>query len=193
MAINVYITIDTEEDAWGEYLQNPNAPVDNVYYLPVLQKLLDKYGAMPTYLINYPVVSNGKARRILRKILEKGRCEIGTHCHPWNTPPFEEGIGRHKMALCDLPNELLIKKMEELHKTIIERLKVVPLSFRAGKWCFGTSVAQCIYDLGYIIDTSVSPFVDWTDEEGPDFSNAPTFPIPLNQKISYVRKLVVLF
>lgn len=85
MGIKVFMTIDTEEDSWGDFRKTHN-PVGNVYRIPLLQELFDRYGAVPTYLINWPVVMDEKARDILKKIYDDGRCEIGTHCHPWNTP-----------------------------------------------------------------------------------------------------------
>lgn len=174
MPVKVFITIDTEEDTWDEYSTTHN-PVENIDRLPMLQDIFDRYGAVPTYLINWPVVTNKHARHILTEILDRGRCEIGTHCHPWNTPPFEEKINGHNSQICNLPYELIMKKMENLHGEIINDLKVTPVCFRAGRWGFGPGVARSIHKLGYRVDTSVTPFIDWTDYGGPDFSQASTF------------------
>jgi len=174
MPVKVFITIDTEEDAWDEYATTHN-PVENIAHIPMLQDLFDRYGAVPTYLINWPVVTNKHANHIIRDILYKGKCEIGTHCHPWNTPPFEENINIYNTMLSNLPYELITKKIENLHEEIINDLKVTPVCFRAGKWAFDPKVARSIYNLGYRIDTSVTPFVDWTKEGGVDFSKAPSF------------------
>ena len=117
MSIKVFITIDTEEDLWSDWRQKDN-PVDNICRITILQDLFDRFGAIPTYLVNYPVVANENARNILRRVLENYRCEIGTHCHPWNTPPFEEEITIKNSMMCNLPHELLYKKyisLEEYH------------------------------------------------------------------------------
>ena len=171
MSIKVFITIDTEEDTWSNYSSVSN-PVDNISRLPVLQNILDRYGAMPTYLVNYPVADSHHAVQTLRKILDKGRCEIGTHCHPWNTPPFEEEINQYNSMMCNLPDELIDKKMEVLHAAISNRFQAVPKCFRAGRWGIGRGVARSIEKLGYRVDSSVSPFMDWTDAGGPDFRKA---------------------
>ncbi len=175
MAVKLVITIDSEEDLWVDYKSTSN-PTDNIDRIPIVQDLFDRFGAIPTYLITYPVVKNDHSMNIIRRIYDRGRCEIGTHCHPWNTPPFEEVISDYNAMLCNLPYELQYKKIRTLHEAIIDRLGVVPVSFRAGRWGFDSSVARCIHDLGYSIDTSVTPFWDWTGNHGPDFSEAPTFP-----------------
>jgi len=174
MSTKVFITIDTEEDLWGEYKSTHN-PVDNIACLPTLQALLDRFNAVPTYLINWPVVKDKSASYILQEILERGRCEIGTHCHPWNTPPIEEKINNHNSMICNLPYKLIEEKLETLHETIIDRFKVKPISFRAGRWGFDSKVAKVIHKLGYLVDTSVTPFFDWGEDGGADFSDASTF------------------
>lgn len=174
MSVKLFVTIDTEEDTWGDYTTTHN-PVENIARLPILQDIFDRYGAVPTYLINWPVVTNKNARHILTEIIDRGRCEIGTHCHPWNTPPFEERINEHNSQICNLSYELIMKKIETLHKAIVKYFKVTPVCFRAGRWGFGSGVARSIHKLGYRVDTSITPFVDWTNDWGHDFSEASTF------------------
>jgi hypothetical protein len=176
MNVKIFITIDTEEDQWEKY-KTDSYTINNVMHgIPLIQNIFDKFGALPTYLINYPVATNRNAMRMFQEMLDKGRCEIGTHCHPWNTPPFREQINYYNTMLCNLPHELQYKKIEAIHEVITNHLKVAPISFRAGKWGFGPSVAQTIYQLGYRIDSSITPFTDWTDDDGPDFSKASVFP-----------------
>ncbi len=174
MTVKLFITIDTEEDSWDNFNSLKN-PVENIKYLVDLQKLFDRYGAIPTYLINYPVASNKDACRIFQNILAKGSCEIGTHCHPWNTPPFEEEVNNHNSWMCNLSYGLLKKKMEILHETIVNSYHVTPLCFRAGRYAFDTNVARVISTLGYQIDTSLTPFIDWSGSGGRDFSESSTY------------------
>ena len=49
----------------------------------------------------------------------------------------------------------------------------MPVSFRAGRWGFSPAVARCLEKLNYKVDTSVSPFVDWREYQGVDFSDYP--------------------
>lgn len=171
MQVKVVITVDTEEDCWADY-KREDCPLENISRIPYLQKLFDKYGAVPTYLVSYPVARNEQSRRILLGILERQRCEIGTHCHPWNTPPFEEESGGRNTMMCNLPQELILQKMETLHTVITDSFSVPPAGFRAGRWGFGAGVAHVIHALGYRVDTSVTPYVDWRKYGGPDFREA---------------------
>lgn len=166
------ITIDTEEDNWSNYHQTDN-PTENIQYIPELQELFDKYEVKPTYLVTYPVATNPKSVDILKRILEQGKCEIGMHCHPWNTPPFE-GYGpirKQDTMLCNLDQDLVHNKLSHLHEKIQKNFGITPTSFRAGRYGFSNAVAKSLIDLGYCADSSVTPFVSWKDYYGPDFSS----------------------
>jgi hypothetical protein len=172
MTVRFFITIDTEEDDWGAY-RTSNFSVENIAQIPRLQSLFDRYGAVPTYLLTYPVVTNDSARGVFRDILARERCEIGAHCHPWNTPPFEELINARHSMLCNLPSDTVARKIELLKSEITQALGVVPISFRSGRWGFGPHVAAALQQFGFRVDTSVTPFVDWSVYEGPDYRVAP--------------------
>ena len=172
MTVRFFITIDTEEDEWGDY-RSYDYSVRNVIELLRVQEIFNRYGAVPTYLVTYPVVKNNQSRGILLDLLSKNRCEIGTHCHPWNTPPFKEEINEQHSMLCNLPYLLVLNKIEILHQEIKESLGVIPRCFRAGRWGFSPNVAKAIQSMGYQVDTSVTPFVDWDVYMGPDYRKAP--------------------
>ncbi len=174
MPVKVFITIDTEEDNWGQY--KTDCAVDNIAHLPALQQLFNKYGAIPTYLVNYPVATTPSSIEVLASFLNEGVCEIGTHCHPWNTPPYTEELGRQNSMMCNLPYDLLIEKMSNLREATKSSFGVTPVSFRAGRWGFSEDVARCLTELEYKIDTSISPFIDWTRSRGPNFRRASTHP-----------------
>lgn len=172
MATRLFITIDTEEDLWGEF-RSANNPVENVLQLPKLQLVFKQFGAIPTYLVNWAVVDDEAAANVLRRLGDIGEHEIGTHCHPWHTPPVEEQLTAHNSMLGNLPRDLVCRKLQNLHEHIADRLGVIPRSFRAGRWGFGGDVAVCLQKLGYAVDTSVLPTIDWTAQGGPDYSDAP--------------------
>ena len=177
--MKLIVTIDTEEDNWGRYSATDN-PVENIEKIVPLQKMFDEYGVRPTYLVTYPVATNPRSVAILKRILEEGKCEIGTHCHPWNTPPFEEEINERNSMLCNLPEELVTKKLTTLHQAIFTNFDIVPVSFRSGRWGFSSAVARSLLALGYKVDTSVSPFVDWREYLGPDYRDFPLHPYRFN-------------
>jgi len=171
--VKVFITIDTEEDSWSDYKAIGNC-CDNISQIPKIQELFDHYKAIPTYLVSYSVVVDRDSASILRNILKRNRCEIGTHCHPWNTPPFEEDSNNLSTMLHKLPPKMVREKVETLHKAITKSFMMEPVCFRGGRWSFCSEVSKVLYDFGYHIDTSITPYVDWTEYDGPDFTDAPS-------------------
>jgi hypothetical protein len=173
MTARFFITIDTEEDDWGEY-RSSGFSLESLQLLPRVQEIFNAYGAIPTYLITYPVVKDTTARAFFLDHLAQQKCEIGAHCHPWNTPPFVEEINERHSMLCNLPYSTVKDKIATLKDEITKALEVVPVCFRAGRWGFGPGVAAAIHELGFRVDTSVTPFTDWAFSTGPDYRAAPT-------------------
>ena len=167
--MRLVVTIDVEEDQWG-IVPHGQATAKNVYRLPRLQALLNEFGIIPTYLVTYPVMQDSYAVGILREIVEAGECEIGAHCHPWNTPPFNEPLSKRNSMLCNLPATLQYEKLQRLHEAIQLNVDRSPRAFRSGRWGFDTEVARNLLRLGYRIDTSVTPYTSWVQTAGPDFS-----------------------
>lgn len=169
------VTVDTEEDLWGEY-RRCNAPVTNIANVHRFQTLCEKYGVRPTYLVTYPITQDDECVGVFADILARGKCEVGMHCHPWNTPPFEEEISEYNSMLCNLPPELQYKKLESLDLAIQDRFGIKAVSFRAGRWGYSSDVAKCLERLRYQVDSSVVPFINWGATHGPDFTHFPQEP-----------------
>lgn len=104
------------------------------------------------------------------EILRTDACEIGTHCHAWNTPPFEEATNEKNRMLSNLSEDLQHAKISVLHDTVVRNFGIKPVSFRSGKWSYNQGVAKSLYTLGYKVDTSIIPYTDWACYNGPDFS-----------------------
>jgi hypothetical protein len=167
------VTIDTEEDDWAQYARTGSS-VTNTGRIAALQVIFDRFGVRPTYLVTYPVATDSQSVMILRRILDAGRCEIGMHCHPWNTPPLsppsERTDGRMSM-LCNLPEDVQRAKLSCLAETIAKNFGVGPVSFRAGRWGFDASTARCLPAVGVSVDSSITPYTDWGAYGGPDHSD----------------------
>lgn len=168
------VTIDTEEDDWGRYEQD-GATTRNIAHLPELQDLFERWGARPTYLVNRPPLLERASVEILGRLAARPDVEIGAHCHPWNTPP-STGEGPERSMMSSLDDAANRGKIREVKDRLRGELGVTPRCFRAGRWGFGGSVARPLRDEGFAIDTSVTPFVDWRDMGGPDYTHAPTEP-----------------
>jgi hypothetical protein len=173
--MRLIVTIDTEEDNWAGY-REPSFTTGNIEKLPELQRMFDEFAVRPTYLVTHVVATDPRAAAILRRLQDERRCEIGAHCHPWNTPPVREELGAHNSMLCNLTPALQREKLRELTERITERFGCVPVSFRAGRWAYSQDVALAIVELGYEVDSSISPYMDWSSECGVDYSHVPLVP-----------------
>ena len=78
--------------------------------------------------------------------------------------------------LCNLPEDLQYRKLKHLHELIKNNLGVESVSFRAGRWGYSGDVAKNLQRLGYKIDTSITPFTNWKDYHGPEFTNLSPMP-----------------
>ena len=163
------VTIDTEEDNWGEY-DRGSFTVENISRIPRLHDLFMRHGVRPTYLVSYPVATDRQSVDILGGYHAAGQCEIGTHPHPWNTPPLVEDRTQFNSYICNLPSRLQYQKIETLTNTIAAAFGRRPTSYRSGKWGFGESVARNLMALDYAVDSSMFPAWDWSPGGGPNFS-----------------------
>lgn len=168
--ISLIVTIDTEEDNWGNY-DIERFSLENIQRISGLQDIFNRFGINPTYLVTYPVATDPSSITVLKKIHESGKCEIGAHCHPWNTPPFEEQRNGHNSMLLNLSTDLQIKKIKELNQSITKSFGIQPESFRAGRWGFGKDTAFCLAQAGIKNDTSILAFQNWSEYDGPDYSD----------------------
>src|SRR6185437_7220646 len=71
------VVVDTEEEFdWSAPFDSNSRSTTNILYQPLAQKILDRYGVVPTYAIDFPVASAREGVSILRSIANDGRCEI---------------------------------------------------------------------------------------------------------------------
>ncbi len=177
------ITVDTEAD--NQWKLDATIRLENLRAVPAFQSLCERYSYIPTYFITYEVAISDMAVELLRTGMLEEKLEVGTHLHPWTTPPYfneqEEKTTKH--FPCELDDEYLAKKFSTLHDLIAKRFGRAPTSFRAGRWGVDDRVLQLLATHGYIVDCSVTPFVDWgrTVRGGhsrtlPNFMHAPYLP-----------------
>jgi len=78
--------------------------------------------------------------------------------------------------LCNLPETLQREKITWLTDAIEDRFGRRPTSFRAGRYGLDIVGARILAQLGYVVDSSVIPFSNFSSEGGPDFRQAPHRP-----------------
>lgn len=167
------VAIDTEaEFDWqGPFARN-QTNVRNLRRQTLAQRVFDRYGVRPIYLVDYAVATQPDGYLPLREILQSGRCEIGAHLHPWITPPFEEELGDRESFSNNLPPALQRAKLARLTDAVTENFGFSPVAYRAGRYGVGDEIAEILASLGYQIDMSVLPGIDMRPVHGPDFRRA---------------------
>lgn len=180
------ITIDTEAD--NQWKHGIDLTTKNIEYVPRFQVLCTKYDIKPTYLVTSEICENIYAKRIFTEYSNMGQAEIGAHLHSWTTPPFLDNDGyryndhNHAFAT-EMPDNLLKEKLTNLTEQIKTSFGKQPVSFRSGRYGFNEKVAHQLIEIGYKVDSSVTPFSNWQSYKGipggiggPDFMNSSNFP-----------------
>jgi Polysaccharide deacetylase len=172
----VLVGIDTEaDDQWSSSGRERNS-VTNATRLPAVQALFDAFGVRPTYLVTWEMATRGASAGILRDLGRTGNCEIGTHLHPWSSPPFRPEDLRDHTYPHNLPPELLERQISELTAAIEENLGSRPTTYRAGRNGFDGGTLPILERLGYTVDTSVDPLFNERRKRGMLFAGAPLAP-----------------
>ena len=165
------VVVDTEEEfAWDRPFDRASTGTTSIAGQPLMhERVFDKFGIVPTYVCDYPVVTTPASVAVLRRLMEEGRCEIGTHLHPWVSPPHQEQVTTFNSYAGNLPRELEYEKLRVLTAAIADNVGRAPVTFKAGRYGLGPHTAESIASLGYEIDASVVPYTAFTDDGGPDF------------------------
>jgi hypothetical protein len=175
------ITVDVEAD--NQWEQGRPLTFANVAGLPDFQRLCDDFGLIPTYLVTYQVASDPCSREVLQALAAAGNCEVGAHCHAWSTPPLDPQLdtGEYQTFLYEYPAHSQREKLASLTEVLAEALGRAPRSHRAGRFGIDGPGMQILQDLGYLVDTSVTPLQAWPNargakRRGPCYVNAPGAP-----------------
>ena len=177
MPPSLLVVIDTEEEFdWNAPFDRRSTSVDNIGYQHLAQDVFIAAGIVPAYVIDYPVATTASSIGVLKPWLQAGLCEIGAHLHPWVNPPDEEAVGAENSFACNLPTDLMRRKLATLRDAIAANFGAPPLVYKAGRYGIGPETPAILHDLGFIADSSVVPHLDSTDKGGPDFRGLPDRP-----------------
>jgi hypothetical protein len=175
------VVVDTEEEFdWRSPFARANIATRSIAAQPLAHRIYDRWGIVPTYVVDYPVAADPAARDLLGNLHAEGRAEIGAHLHPWVCPPHEEEVNRFNSYHCNLPPELERAKIETLTETLEAAFGVRPTVFKAGRYGFGRSTAQAIAELGYQVDCSFVPHASFEGDGGPSYHGTPDRPFWLD-------------
>lgn len=165
------VIIDTEEEFdWGKPFDRANVGTSSIASQPLMhERVFDRMGIVPTYMCDWPVVTTPASVAVLRGLMEAGQCEIGTHLHPWVSPPYDEEVSHFNSYAGNLPRQLEYDKLRMITEASTQSFGRAPIAFKAGRYGVGPHTADSIASLGYRIDASVVPYSAFTDDGGPDF------------------------
>jgi len=171
------VVIDTEEEFdWRAPFDREATGVENISCQVLAQRVMDRYGIVPTYVVDYPVASTPAAVSALRAIADAGGCEIGAHLHPWVNPPFEEPLDPFHSYPGNLPTPLQREKLSRLANCIADAFGRRPVVYKAGRYGLGPATFGILAELGFAVDVSIVPHTDFSRSHGPDFTLLPSEP-----------------
>ena len=163
-------TIDAEEDFdWTRPFSRAATDVTSMRSQHLAHRIFERYGVVPTYMVDHPVASQDEGRAPLKELLQSGACEIGAQLHPWVTPPFVEYVSTHNSYQGNLPPALEFAKIQVLTEELAKAFGQAPRIFRAGRYGVGPNTGGVLSHFGYDADSSVVPCWNFAAQGGPDF------------------------
>ena len=175
------ITIDTEGDnLWA----SPEiVTTENSRFIPRFQVLCEKYGLKPTWLTNYEIAECPAFVEFGRDVIQRRTGEIGMHIHAWDSPPIKNDNLKGQAYLIEFPENVMKDKIKFMTDLLEHKFKSKIVSHRAGRWAFNSIYAHLLVKLGYQVDCSVTPGVNWTNtlgdpngKGGTDYTSFPSKP-----------------
>ena len=148
-----------------------------------LQPLFARFGIRPTYLLSPEVMTHPESVAALRACRD---VELTTHLHgDYVVPQIKTwdfaGTTTDEMQW-EYGPDLERAKMSTLTEMFRQQFGFQPLSFRAGRFGAGPHTGRILQELGYRIDSSVTPHIRWTSRRGekrPDYRGFPERPYTL--------------
>ena len=174
---SLVITVDTEpDDQWAPARTDGTLPDFTFANTRGLGPLIDAcrgLGAPVTWMTSWAVARDEESARVLARARDEGD-EIAGHLHGWETPPFIAVDRASRPFIGEYPPELRLAKHRSLLAAHEEAFGARPVSYRAGRWGVDALELQHLAELGYEIDSSVAPGIDFRDraglhQPGPDF------------------------
>lgn len=165
--IYLAITIDTECDKGAKWKVKQPLSFQNIYNGVVnrLQPVFDKYGVKATYLLSPEVMMDDKSVEVFKNFGSK--VELGTHLHAeFIEPQANFGADNTNHYQKDFEAEIEKAKLENLTKLFKDTFGYQPLSFRAGRFGISMDSLKILQDLGYTVDSSVTPDMHWRNTNG---------------------------
>jgi hypothetical protein len=172
------VSIDTECDKGRGWRSKKPMAFEGIHEGVVrrLAPLFATYGAKATYLLSPEVLRDERCVEELRKL--ETSSELGTHLHGEYAEPDAWEPDLTKDFQRDYEPEVERQKLTYLTDSFIRAFGHQPMSFRAGRFGIGSSSIPILESLGYLVESSVTPHMDWAQAGAPglSFEGSPTQP-----------------
>jgi hypothetical protein len=177
MTPSIVFTVDTEpDDQWAPRLPDGTLPpftFANTRGLGALRDFFRERNAPVTWMTSYSVARDAESAHLLRGCSRDGD-EIAGHLHGWETPPYSDCDRIARPFIGEYDADLRFAKHQSLLAAHEDAFDARPVSYRAGRWGVDALELQHIAELGYTIDSSIPPGIDFRDrfglrQPGPDF------------------------
>ncbi|CAJ0992665.1 hypothetical protein NVIRPANT_00740 [Pantoea sp. Nvir] len=102
-------------------------------------------------------------------VVVRNQGEVGMHLHAWNSPPqtpLTDDDWRWQPYLIEYPDDVLYAKVAFMTNLLEEIFCIKMRSHRSGRWAFDERYAKALIKLGYLVDCSVTPRVNWRFDRG---------------------------
>jgi hypothetical protein len=167
--MNIYlaITIDTECDKGEKWKVKQPLSFKNTRegILNNLQPIIDKYSAKATYLLSPEVINDNPSVAVFKDLSD--RSELGTHLHAeFIEPEANLSSTNTNHYQSDFPENIEFKKLQNLTNLFKEKFGYQPTSFRAGRFGISRKSLLFLENLGYLVDSSVTPDMQWHNTNG---------------------------
>lgn len=178
----IIVTIDTECDKSIDWTTGSPLTFRGVEEAvpELLQPVFSEFGIKPTYLLSPEVMCSRECCSIFREVKN---VELGTHLHgDYIVPQIKTWNFAGSMTddmQWEYAPELERAKLQTLTELFIQQFGFRPTSFRAGRYGVGHFTGRWLQELGYLVDTSVTPHLIWTNKNGlkfPGFENVQELP-----------------
>lgn len=177
MTPSIIFTVDTEpDDQWAPPLPDGTLPpftFANTRGLGALRDFFRERDAPVTWMTSYSIARDPESARLLRDCARDGD-EIAGHLHGWETPPFADVDRFARPFIAEYDAGMRMAKHRSLLAAHEDAFDARPVSYRAGRWGVDALELQHLAELGYTIDSSIPPGIDFRDrhglrQAGPDF------------------------
>jgi hypothetical protein len=180
---NLIVIVDTEEEFdWNKPFQRTNRDVSHIDNLLLAQDIFDEFGVKVVYACTHPVLETPSSRMIMERLIEDHDALIGTHLHPWVTPPFDEELSEENSFPGNLPYDLEAAKIQHMTQLVTDLIGQHPRIYFAGRYGLGQNTYKILQEQGYLIDVSIAPPQNYSYRKGPDYSHSPNKPFWLEKR-----------